>query len=87
MPRFDRRRDPRTDDAADAVRTSFEARCVSREVSAANAELERADEFPVNASDASQAWEDFFVAAKGTLSVSEIAKIRDSVGVVGMAGH
>ena len=37
-------------------------------------------------SDASQAWEDFFCASKGTLSVSEIAKIRDRVGVIGMAG-
>lgn len=37
-------------------------------------------------SDASQAWEDFFCASKGTLSVSEIAKIRDKVGVIGMAG-
>ena len=37
-------------------------------------------------SDAAQAWEDFFCASKGTLSVSEIAKIRDTVGVLGMAG-
>ncbi|GJE85191.1 ubiquitin domain-containing protein [Phanerochaete sordida] len=37
-------------------------------------------------SDAAQAWEDFFCASKGTLSVSEIAKIRDRVGVTGMAG-
>jgi len=37
-------------------------------------------------SDAAQAWEDFFCASKGTLSVSEIAKIRDKVGVSGMAG-
>ena len=37
-------------------------------------------------SDAAQAWEDFFCASKGTLSVSEIAKIRDKVGVIGMAG-
>ncbi|KAI0078639.1 hypothetical protein K474DRAFT_1660258 [Panus rudis PR-1116 ss-1] len=42
-------------------------------------------EFP-NRSDAAQAWEDFFCASKGSLSVSEIAKIRDKVGVTGMAG-
>ncbi|KAH9915848.1 ubiquitin-domain-containing protein [Fomitopsis serialis] len=42
-------------------------------------------EFP-NGSDAAQAWEDFFCASKGSLSVSEIAKIRDRVGVTGMAG-
>ncbi|KAL1948863.1 hypothetical protein VTO73DRAFT_10669 [Trametes versicolor] len=42
-------------------------------------------EFP-NPSDASTAWEDFFCASKGNLSVSEIAKIRDAVGVIGMAG-
>ena len=40
-----------------------------------------------NDSDAGQAWEDFFCASKGALSVSEIAKIRDKVGVSGMAGH
>ncbi|KAI0367376.1 ubiquitin-domain-containing protein [Pilatotrama ljubarskyi] len=42
-------------------------------------------EFP-NPSDAATAWEDFFCASKGNLSVSEIAKIRDAVGVIGMAG-
>ncbi|TBU28066.1 ubiquitin-domain-containing protein [Dichomitus squalens] len=36
--------------------------------------------------DAAAAWEDFFCASKGILSVSEIAKIRDAVGVIGMAG-
>ncbi|KAI0628537.1 ubiquitin-related domain-containing protein [Trametes polyzona] len=44
-----------------------------------------AAEFP-NPSDAATAWEDFFCASKGNLSVSEIAKIRDAVGVIGMAG-
>lgn len=39
-----------------------------------------------NKTDAAMAWEDFFRASKGGLSPSEIAKIRDSVGVVGMAG-
>ena len=39
-----------------------------------------------NRSDAATAWEDFFCASKGQLSVSEIAKIRDNVGVIGMAG-
>lgn len=39
-----------------------------------------------NYGDAAQAWEDFFCASKGALSVSEIAKIRDHVGVIGMAG-
>ncbi|KAJ8489126.1 hypothetical protein ONZ51_g3107 [Trametes cubensis] len=42
-------------------------------------------EFP-HPSDAAMAWEDFFCASKGNLSVSEIAKIRDAVGVIGMAG-
>ena len=37
--------------------------------------------------DADTAFEDFFVASKGSLSVHEIAKIRDAVGVIGMAGH
>ncbi|KAF7795640.1 hypothetical protein EIP86_006805 [Pleurotus ostreatoroseus] len=36
--------------------------------------------------DAATAWEDFFCASKGVLSASEIAKIRDKVGVIGMAG-
>lgn len=44
-----------------------------------NAELKD----PTNAA---TAWEDFFCVSKGTLSVGEIAKIRDSVGVTGMAG-
>lgn len=37
-------------------------------------------------SDALIAFEDFLRASKGTLTASEIAKIRDQVGVVGMAG-
>ncbi|TCD62766.1 hypothetical protein EIP91_006438 [Steccherinum ochraceum] len=37
-------------------------------------------------SDAATAWEDFFRASKSQLSVSEIAMIRDNVGVMGMAG-
>ncbi|KAL0959881.1 hypothetical protein HGRIS_011550 [Hohenbuehelia grisea] len=36
--------------------------------------------------DALQAFEDFLCATKGTLTASEIAKIRDEVGVIGMAG-
>jgi ubiquitin-like protein 4 len=40
-----------------------------------------------NEGDAGQAWEDFFCASKGSLSVSEIAKIRDKLGVIGMAGN
>ncbi|CAL1699062.1 unnamed protein product [Somion occarium] len=40
----------------------------------------------IHRSDAATAWEDFFCASKGTLTVSEIAKIRDKVGVTGMAG-
>jgi len=36
--------------------------------------------------DALLAFEDFLRASKGTLTASEIAKIRDQVGVVGMAG-
>lgn len=39
-----------------------------------------------NDTDTAAAWEDFFCASKGSLSVSEIAKIRDKVGVIGMAG-
>ncbi|CCM00638.1 uncharacterized protein FIBRA_02675 [Fibroporia radiculosa] len=39
-----------------------------------------------NRNDAARAWEDFFCASKGSMSVSEIAKIRDHVGVMGMAG-
>ena len=42
-------------------------------------------EFP-NPSDAATAWEDFFRASKGSLSVSEIARIRDKIGVIGMGG-
>ncbi|KAJ7701098.1 ubiquitin-domain-containing protein [Mycena rosella] len=37
-------------------------------------------------SDAQIAFEDFLRASKGTLTANEIAKIRDHVGVVGMAG-
>ncbi|KAF5356779.1 hypothetical protein D9756_006708 [Leucocoprinus leucothites] len=36
--------------------------------------------------DALQAWEDFLRASKGSLTASEIAKIRDHVGIMGMAG-
>ncbi|KAG1877023.1 hypothetical protein C8R48DRAFT_689478 [Suillus tomentosus] len=39
-----------------------------------------------NDSDALIAFEDFLRASKGGLTASEIAKIRDHVGVVGMAG-
>jgi UV excision repair protein RAD23 len=42
-------------------------------------------EFP-NRGDASNAFEDYLAASKGVLTASEIAKIRDSVGVTGMAG-
>jgi len=41
--------------------------------------------FP-NHGDASIAFEDYLAASKGVLTASEIAKIRDSVGVTGMAG-
>ncbi|KAF9063428.1 hypothetical protein BDP27DRAFT_1393924 [Rhodocollybia butyracea] len=37
-------------------------------------------------SDALTAFEDFLAASKGSLSASDVAKIRDHVGVVGMAG-
>lgn len=40
----------------------------------------------VTAADAHLAFEDFLCATKGSLTPSEIAKIRDQVGVVGMAG-
>ncbi|KAG6860499.1 hypothetical protein C0995_010485 [Termitomyces sp. Mi166 len=36
--------------------------------------------------DALAAWENFFCASKGSLTVNQIAKIRDQVGIVGMAG-
>jgi len=42
-------------------------------------------EFPVEG-DAFIAFEDFLRASKGGMTASEIAKIRDHVGVVGMAG-
>ncbi|KAF9500802.1 hypothetical protein BDN71DRAFT_1381386 [Pleurotus eryngii] len=42
-------------------------------------------EFP-DESDAVLAFEEFLRASKGTLTASEIAKIRDEVGVIGMAG-
>ena len=41
--------------------------------------------FPSNG-DASIAFEDYLAASKAVLTASEIAKIRDSVGVTGMAG-
>ncbi|KAI0302389.1 hypothetical protein B0F90DRAFT_1714397 [Multifurca ochricompacta] len=42
-------------------------------------------EFP-NRGDPSIAFEDYLAASKGVLTASEIAKIRDYVGVIGMAG-
>ncbi|ESK90889.1 ubiquitin family protein [Moniliophthora roreri MCA 2997] len=42
-------------------------------------------EFP-NEIDAVTAWEEFLTISKANLTASEIAKIRDHVGVVGMAG-
>lgn len=42
--------------------------------------------FP-NHGDVSIAFEDYLAASKGVLTASEIAKIRDSVGVTGMAGN
>lgn len=36
--------------------------------------------------DINLAFEDFLCATKGSLTPSEIAKIRDTVGVVGMGG-
>ncbi|KAJ3719047.1 hypothetical protein DFJ43DRAFT_1042816 [Lentinula guzmanii] len=39
-----------------------------------------------NESDALTAFEDFLAASKGSLTASDIARIRDHVGVVGMAG-
>ncbi|KAF7344366.1 Ubiquitin-like protein [Mycena sanguinolenta] len=41
--------------------------------------------FP-SAPDAARAWEDFLRASKNTLTASEVARIRDTVGVSGMAG-
>lgn len=43
-------------------------------------------EFASKEDDVSRAFEDFFCASKGTLTPSEIAKIRDELGVIGMAG-
>ena len=42
-------------------------------------------EFP-SRGDAENAFEDYLAASKGVLTASEIAKIRDSVGITGMAG-
>jgi len=39
-----------------------------------------------NRGDASVAFEDYLAASKAVLTASEIAKIRDFVGVIGMAG-
>lgn len=39
-----------------------------------------------NKDDAAAAFEQFFLASKSNLTVGEIAKIRDQVGIVGMAG-
>ncbi|KAG6907654.1 hypothetical protein DXG01_007858 [Tephrocybe rancida] len=36
--------------------------------------------------DALTAWEDYFRASKGSLATTQIAKIRDEVGIVGMSG-
>jgi hypothetical protein len=43
------------------------------------------EEFP-QAADANEAFENFLSSTKGSLSPHEIAKIRDQVGVIGMAG-
>lgn len=43
------------------------------------------DEFTTEA-DALRAWEDFLRASKALLTASQIAKIRDHVGIMGMAG-
>ncbi|KAH7886913.1 ubiquitin family-domain-containing protein [Phlebopus sp. FC_14] len=40
-----------------------------------------------NDDDASAVFEDFLLASKGNMTANEIAKIRDSVGVIGMAGR
>jgi len=40
----------------------------------------------ITEADALLAFEDFLGAAKGSLTASQIAKIRDECGVVGMAG-
>jgi len=40
----------------------------------------------VNDDDAQHAFEDYLLASKGELTASEVARIRDQVGVVGMAG-
>jgi hypothetical protein len=39
-----------------------------------------------NEEDVNQAFEDFFCVSKGTLTAFEIAKIRDELGIIGMAG-
>ncbi|KAF8992643.1 hypothetical protein BDZ89DRAFT_1086129 [Hymenopellis radicata] len=48
-------------------------------------EASACSEFHTN-SEAQMAFEDFLRAAKGVLTASEVAKIRDQVGVIGMAG-
>ena len=47
--------------------------------------FQRRSEFTTEA-DILTAFEDFLRASKGSLTASQIAKIRDQVGVVGMAG-
>jgi len=42
-------------------------------------------EFPMDG-DANLAFENFLCATKGSLTASEIAMIRDTVGVIGMGG-
>ena len=37
--------------------------------------------------DSAAAFEAFVIGAKGSLTASEIAKIRDTVGIIGMAGR
>jgi len=39
-----------------------------------------------NRGDASIAFEDYLAASKGVLTANEVAKIRDFVGMIGMAG-
>ena len=52
----------------------------------ADKELFFSNEFDT-AEDASQAFESFLLGSKGSLSPSDIARIRDTIGIHGMGGR
>ncbi|KAK7043218.1 hypothetical protein VNI00_008572 [Paramarasmius palmivorus] len=76
--------DPRTTSAREAVSGSYHE-VVSKPEFWERLSVFLKSEFQ-NEADALNAWEEFLRVSKGDLTASEIAKIRDHVGVVGMAG-